>query len=148
MASIYAELYENMQRYSDFESILRIPFCSRFNSSRFQIPIGHGILNDLCWISCSCCRGPPKTSFYVYIHTKTYHFIAQDDSYTQELSTYAQCQCITGQVCFFGGHFANPVCDVMVKRMVSLEGTSWETMSWNCCHCSMTPGVGMCLVAI
>ena len=28
-------------------------------------------------------------------------------------------------------------CDVTVKRMAPLEGTTWEAMTWNCCHCSM-----------
>ena len=51
--------------------------------------------------------GSPKTS---HVRTKTeIHFIAQYYSYTQEVSMHsistAQCE----QVCFSGGHFANPV---------------------------------------
>ena len=45
-----------------------------------------------------------------HVHTKTeITFIAQDHSYTQELSTHSVS---TGQcewVCFSGGHFADPV---------------------------------------
>ena len=51
--------------------------------------------------------GTAKTS---HVCTKTeIHFIAQDHSYTQEVSmrsvSTAQCE----QVCFSEGHFANPV---------------------------------------
>ena len=51
--------------------------------------------------------GFPKT---LHFHTKAeIHFIAQDYSYTQELFMHCvstgQCE----QVCFSGGHFANPV---------------------------------------
>ena len=53
--------------------------------------------------------GSGKTS-HVRIRTKSeIHFIAQDYSYTQEVSMHsvstAQCE----WVCFSGGHFADPV---------------------------------------
>ena len=51
--------------------------------------------------------GSAKTS---HVRTKNeIHFIAQDYSYTQEVSMHsvstAQCE----RICFSGGHFANPV---------------------------------------
>ena len=60
----------------------------------------------LCYIT-NICDWLCKTS---HVHTKTeIHFIAQDHSYTQEVSMHsvstAQCE----QVCFSGGHFADPV---------------------------------------
>ena len=54
-----------------------------------------------------------KTS---HVPTKTeIHFIAQDHSYTQEVSMHSvstgQCE----QVCFSGGHFADPVMSRLIQ---------------------------------
>ena len=51
--------------------------------------------------------GSAKTS---HVCTKTEnHFIAQDYSYTQEVSMHSVSTARCEQVCFSGGHFDNPV---------------------------------------
>ena len=45
-----------------------------------------------------------------HVHTKTeIPFIAQEHSYTQELSMHSISTVQCERVCFSGGHFANPV---------------------------------------
>ena len=77
----------------------------------------------MLWLmSQNICDRPCKTN---HVHTKTeITFIAQDYSYTQELSMHSvstgQCE----RVCFSGGHFADPVM-IMIKNGAYSQGTNW-----------------------
>ena len=80
---------------------------SQHLSVQFELYVGSGFRQHRYQVSVPYVTGSPKTS---HVHTKTkIHFIAQDYSYTQEVSMHsvstAQCE----RVCFSEGDFANPV---------------------------------------
>ena len=66
-----------------------------------------------------------KNQLRTYVCTKSkIHSIAQDYSYTQEVSITVS---LLPNVLFWRA--SRQPCDVMVKRMVAIEGTNWVAMS-------------------
>ena len=70
-----------------------------------------------------------------HVRTKTeIAFIAQEHSYTQELSMHSVSTVQCERVCFSGGHFSDPVMS-WLREWRLWRAPIGPAMTWNCSHC-------------